>query len=215
MKVYLGKYKDWVGPYQVVEKIFFWLDKYPTDEDLKRPIYKLQEWVENKFCGKDNNHDTVLTKFCQWVNDHKHRTEYVKIDYYDAWNANHTLALIILPVLKSLKEKKHGSGIVDLGDVPDELWPKQLAGPSNNYSDDTVHERWNWVLDEIIWAFEQEVKDDDESQFYDHSEATDPNDDLTAQVSKIKVDRDGLEAHQLRKANGLRLFGKYYQSLWD
>jgi hypothetical protein len=31
----------------------------------------------------------------------------------------------------------------------------------------------------------------------------------------MKVDRAGLEAYQKRMANGFRLFGKYYQGLWD
>jgi len=34
-------------------------------------------------------------------------------------------------------------------------------------------------------------------------------------LKNIKVDREGLKAHQDRKANGFRLFGKYYQALWD
>jgi len=34
-------------------------------------------------------------------------------------------------------------------------------------------------------------------------------------MDKLKVDREGLEAHQKRKANGYRLFGRYYQNLWD
>jgi hypothetical protein len=70
-------------------------------------------------------------------------------------------------------------------------------------------------LGEMIWAFEQEVDEDDEDKFYDHSQSNDPNDDLMTQVSKMRVDREGLEAHQERKANGFKLFGKYYQGLWD
>ena len=33
--------------------------------------------------------------------------------------------------------------------------------------------------------------------------------------SKLKVDWDGLKAWQKRKENGFRLFGKYYEALWD
>lgn len=211
MKVNIGPYVDWIGPYQIADKVFFWLEKYPDDED--RPIHKLRDRLGDFLAGDDRA--SWLAKFCQWVHDHKKRREYVKLDRYDHWNANHTMALIILPVLKALRENQHGSGQVDLGDVPESLWPNQLAGPSNNYTDDTIHERWKWVLDEMIWTFEQEVKDDDDAQFYDHSQANDPNDDLMTQVSKMKIDREGLEAHQDRKSNGFRLFGKYYQNLWD
>jgi hypothetical protein len=78
-------------------------------------------------------------------------------------------------------------------------------------------------MDEMIWAFEQKLKDDDESEFFDHS-AYDTNEktnhhewfkDMTEGKSKLKVDYDGLKAHQARKTNGYRLFGKYYQGLWD
>lgn len=214
MKVKIGPYVDWLGPYQIADAVFFWLEKYPEDGEEERLVYKLHDWL-GKFLAGDDKQESKFTKFCQWVHNHKKRKEYVKLDDYDHWNANHTLALIILPVLKALKEHQHGSGMVELQDVPETLWPSQLAGPSNNYTDDTIHERWKWVLNEMIWAFEQEVDGDDEDKFYDHTDANDPNDDLMTQVSKMKIDREGLEAHQERKANGFRLFGKYYQGLWD
>ena len=211
MRVKIGPYTNWLGPYQIADKVFFWLDKYPEDDDSR--IHKMRDWLGDFLAGK--NQQSKFTKFCEWVHKHKKRKEYVKLDHYDHWNANHTLALIILPVLKALREHQHGSGDVDLSDVPERLWPDQLAGANNNYTDDTIHARWQWVLDEMIWAFEQEVDEDDEAKFYDHTDANDPKDDLMTQVSKMKVDRDGLEAHQERKANGFRLFGKYYQNLWD
>jgi hypothetical protein len=78
--------------------------------------------------------------------------------------------------------------------------------------------RWDWILGEMIWAFEQELKDDDESQFFDHSECGDeklPWNKDGQYESKLKLDTEGLEKHQKRKANGFRLFGRYYQNLWD
>jgi hypothetical protein len=213
MKVRIGPYIHWFGPYQMADAVFFWLEKYPEDGHEDRLVYKLHSWLGDFLAGKNNN--SKLSKFCEWVHKYRKRKVVVKLDHYDHWNANHTMALIILPLLKELKEHKQGSCDVSLSDVPDSLWPKQLAGSNNNYTDDTIHERWAWVLDEMIWTFEQEVDDDDESKFYDHSESNDPNDDLMTQVGKLKIDREGLEAHQERKANGFRLFGKYYQGLWD
>jgi hypothetical protein len=213
MRVKIGPYLDWFGPHQIADAVFFWLDKHPTDEDAERTIYKLQDRLSDFLAGEKNN--SWLMQFCQWVHDKQKRKVVVKLDYYDHWNAGHTMALVILPLLKALKEHKHGSPDVELGDVPERLWPPAQPNHNNNYTDDTVHERWAWVLDEMIWAFEQEVDDDSESQFYDHSESNDPNDDLMTQVGKLKVDREGLELHQERKANGFRLFGKYYQGLWD
>ena len=66
----------------------------------------------------------------------------------------------------------------------------------------------------LIWAFEQKILDDDDGQFYDHSECEHPADDIMTQLSKLKVDREGLKKHEERKANGYRLFGKYYETLW-
>jgi hypothetical protein len=34
-------------------------------------------------------------------------------------------------------------------------------------------------------------------------------------MKKLKVDKEGLKAHQDRKQNGFRLFGTYFQTLWD
>jgi hypothetical protein len=127
---------------------------------------------------------------------------------------DHTLAHIILPMLRQLKATQQGSGQVDPEDVPEHLRPTKPAGPNNGYTDNTVHERWAWVMDEMIWAFEQMLKDNDEHSFYDHS-GVDNTASLQQQIGQIKMDRDGLAAHQARKQNAFRLFGKYYQSLWD
>jgi hypothetical protein len=42
-----------------------------------------------------------------------------------------------------------------------------MAQPKENEWDtDSLHfMRWDWILDEMIWAFEQKVSDDAESQF--------------------------------------------------
>jgi len=69
-------------------------------------------------------------------------------------------------------------------------------------------------MDEMIWAFEQIVDDNNEDQFYDHSEVDD-NADINQRAKQLKVDREGLEAHNKRIENGLKLFGKYYRNLWD
>jgi len=75
-------------------------------------------------------------------------------------------------------------------------------------------------MDEVIWALEQHTKDDDESQFFDHSAYKEDShkewlDDLTKGVSKVKVDQKGLKTHQERKLNGFRLMGKYWTGFWD
>jgi hypothetical protein len=89
-----------------------------------------------------------------------------------------TLAPIILPMLKQLREDKHGSGVVDLEDVPEHL----RCNTTEDYDeqkcfdfyhehevkegDRDIHARWDWVLDEMIWAFEQICDDDNDAQFH-------------------------------------------------
>lgn len=215
MKVKIGPYINWVGPYQIAKAVFFWCENYPEDALENRWDYRMMDKFGD-WLAKDaaTGGDSRLTKFCNWVHEKRTRQIDIKIDNYDVWSADHTLALIILPLLKKLKEVKHGSGQIDPADVPDHLWPTVVPGPTNNYEDDTIHARFDWFLDELIWTFEQMVAEDDEGQFHDHSQV-DNSLPLNKQIGQIKTDRDGLEAHQERKANGLRLFGKYFQTLWD
>lgn len=145
------------------------------------------------------------------------REEDIVIHNYDTWNMDHTLALLIVPMLKQLKKTKHGAPSVDTSDVPLFLKPTQLEVvryKEDGTTDKNFFKRWDYVMDEMIWAFEQIVDDDDEKQFYDHSDI-DPEDSMEVSVKKLKVDREGLDAHNKRIENGLRLFGKYYRSLWD
>ena len=145
------------------------------------------------------------------------RDEDIVIHNYDTWNMDHTLAIIIVPMLKQLKETKHGAPNVDCIDVPMKLQPTQLEVVryrEEGETDKNFFKRWDYVMDEMIWAFEQIVDDNNEDQFYDHSEVDD-NADINQRVKQLKVDREGLEAHNKRIENGLKLFGKYYRNLWD
>ena len=127
----------------------------------------------------------------------------VRIDPHDTWSMDHTLAPIILPMLKQLKETKHGAPAVEFKDVPEELMPPDAEAVKKLYmengeTDENYFKRWDYVLDEMIWAFEQKCRDD-WMEDYDYN----------------KWDHEGAKAHQDRMSNGFRLFGKYYESLWD
>ena len=116
----------------------------------------------------------------------------VHIDKWDTWSMDHTLAPIILPMLKQLKETKHGAPYVDPDDCPKDLRPKE----QNEYgTDDTHFARWDWVLDEMIYAFDCKANKDD--------------------VWMRLEDREEIDKEQKRISNGFRLFGKYYEALWD
>ena len=146
----------------------------------------------------------------------------IHIDKWDTWSMDHTLAMIALPMLEQLKETNHGSPTVDLEDVPQELryttfnnWDSQSC--FDFYLDDEkecmLHQRWSWVMDEMIFAMREIVKSDD-SEFYDHS-AVNKKDSFQDQLKAIKCDYVALNAYHDRIQNGCRLFGRYFQSLWD
>lgn len=137
----------------------------------------------------------------------------VAIHDYDTWSMDHTLAPIILPMLKQLKETKHGAPNTDPSDVPKELRPTakwKRAYEGDGTADPKFFDRWDWIIDEMIWAFEQKVKDNWEDEYYG------PHIPSDSGIGNFEwIDRDGLKAHQERMSNGFRLFGKYYENLWD
>lgn len=234
MKVYIGPYRDWIGPYQIAEKLLFWLDKNEDDR-----VHEFGRWLAEDRHGND----TWLSKVCSWIDSKKKRKVKIRIDPYDTWGMDHTLSLIISPMLKQLKATKHGSPFVDDEDVPKHL--RSTAAPEltpeqkdNGHTDDNHHLRWEWVLDEMIWVFEEEIKDDEYENYYDPygpDEPVDPpmtysvlNDDGTVEKDQTwrwdteerrrergKFNPEKMKAYQNRKANAFRLFGKYYQALWD
>ena len=202
MKIYSNKYKDnWISPYTVKEKFFFWKKDYDAFKN-QPPVW--------------------LTKACEgWLkiaNFFNRKIDYVKIDYWDTWSMDSSLSHIILPMLKQLKATKHGAPFVDDEDVPPKLRSTTKAAQKvkkNDWDTDGNHfKRWDYVLDEMIWAFEQLVDDNHDNKFYDHSKV-DESADLQQQLSQIKFDKKGYMAHQERISNGTRLFGKYYRALWD
>ena len=202
MKVYLSKYRyHWISPYTVLEKVFFW-----REIEYDEPI--IDKWSDR------------LTPICQGIQkvlDFIHpKINYVKIDRWDTWSMDYTLSHIIVPMLKQLKETKHGSPFVDDEDVPEELKSTSAPPKENDWDTDENHfKRWDWALNEMIWAFEQNLDDKSEEKFFDHAEWDEKEKDFIENLHKIKIDQPGLKAHQDRKANGFRLFGKYYQGLWD
>ncbi len=208
MKVYISNYRNhWLSPYTILERVLFWKDWDNISYD--------EPWVE-----RWGNRLEPVCKILQWISERvRPRFEYVKLDRWDTWSMDHTLATIIVPMLKQLQATKHGAPMVDDEDVPEELRSTSAPATENEWDTDDNHFlRWDWVLAEMIWAFEQKVRDDDESEFFDHSECGDVKDfikDPNTHLSKSKVDWDGLKQHNERKANGFRLFGKYFQSLWD
>lgn len=204
MKVYIGPYKNWWGPYQIVRVLRY----VGVSEDT---CDNIADWICDHIPG--------IVRFCEWIDSFKQRTIKVRIDRYDLWNLDHTLSHIILPALIMLKDDKQGYPLTDEEDGPDHL---------KGEDDDFNEKRWDWILDEMIWTFTAINDDDFDDQFYSgtpsgrtvciNPEAPD-NEKLYEYVKNdddtFKFDRENYDKVQARIENGLRLFGKYYRNLWN
>lgn len=143
----------------------------------------------------------------------------VHIDEWDTWSMDDTLAPIILPMLKQLKEAKHGAPYVDPEDCPDELTPE----PNEGHDVDSTHfERWDWAIDQMIFAFDSKVNDDWEDRFQSGEfdlEWKRRDDGMSEMIEgpnhTFKIDMDARNAYANRIQKGFELFGKYFQNLWD
>ena len=223
MKVYISRYRDhWISPYTILERTLFWLDWEKIDYDTP--------WVE-----RWSDRLEPVCKFIQTVLDLIHpRIQYIKIDPWDTWSMDHTLADIVLPMLRQLKATKHGSPNVAGEDVPEHLRSTAAPKKEDEWDIDAFHhDRWDWVLGEMIWAFEQKCRDHWEEDYYsgEHdlswrkSDRTYPNFDTGEEEATyemvpgpnhtFEINTEGMAAHQARMTNGFRLFGRYYEALWD
>ena len=240
MKIYIGPYTNFFGPYQLAELLCFWVKKVPDEYGFKRHpdwVHDFGTWLAEDKNGKDS----WLTKFCQWIESHKERKIKVRIDKYDTWSMDHTLANIILPMLKQLRDTKHGSPMVDAEDVPEELRTTGYDDGSSQFrlkfeddeqfqkeSWDITHRRWEWVLNEMIFAFEHLIDDSWEEAYRSGEIDThsvpckwDENGKPTLYTFEegpnhtYQCDYDGMKKVYDRMDNGFRLFGLYYRSLWD
>ena len=146
----------------------------------------------------------------------KERKISIRVDKWDSWNADATIALIAVPILRQLKETKHGAPCTDDDDVPEHIRSTAAKPKENEYDIDEFHfARWDWIMDEMIYSLNEVANGNPgDDEFYDWSEV-DENAGVMDQIEKLKVDSDGLKAYHERIQNGCRLFGKYFQNLWD
>ena len=222
MKVYINKYRyHWLSPYTILEKIFFWKKEIDYDEPV------IDRW-------SDRLHP--LCEAIRRVLDVVHpKVDYVKIDRWDTWSMDHTLSQIALPMLIQLKATTHGAPFVDDEDVPEGIGLRSTeAEPKEDeYDVDSNHfKRWDWVLSEMIHAHRSKIDDSWEEKFWTgewdpvvfekteeeyHNPITDKMEKVytTKFAGNRSCDWDGLKKEQDRIQNGFRLFGRYYQNLWD
>lgn len=167
--------------------------------------------------------------------DARRRIE-VEIEKFDTWSLDHSLALIILPALIQLKQTNHGvpnEFVTNNPDLDDQLSFDFIHDDKDEVFQKGV-DKWQEVMDKMIWSFQQIAIDDDYDSKYHHGkmdigwEKTKqqyPN-PLTGQMEYMyeMVDKNpdehwydhvGHTLHNERIQEGLNLFAKHFRDLWD
>lgn len=173
-------------------------------------------WEDNPRTEKlfEDLHDLIRPINRCWDNLFPRKIS-VKIIDDDVWNADHTLALVILPVLQKIKETNNGFCQVDKDDLPD------------GFDLEDGEAAWNELLDQMIWSFEEILEPTDDQFFHNMDNQRyefEPIEGSNCSRMKSVVineskpaphfDKEGYRAHQERIQHGLTLFGKYYRGLW-
>lgn len=131
-------------------------------------------------------------EFKMWNTD-KGFEHSIRVDNFDAWNADYTMSIVIHNVLKELLRQDSGTGYMHIEDVSEEFlneWKGDGKNPGG-YSTNA----WKWMIKEIIWA----TNPDWEDEYF-------TSDSL----------KDGsYYKHQDRRANAMKLFGKYFFGFWN
>jgi len=219
MKVKITNYQSYFSAYTIVES-FTWL----FGED------RIEKVTDSKFFEKITDY---INPIFVWIDDNKpERKEYVKIDRWDHWSADNTLAIIIVPLLTSLRENLHGAPMVDDADVPECLRStedkditkeKMLNGETDKFH----FKRWEYVIDKIIWAMTQIRDDEWQEQFHTGVSdiewkeiGTEKDGDVMYEMvqgpnNTAKFDMEGHKKFSAEIDEGTRLFGKYYRNLWS
>lgn len=131
----------------------------------------------------------------KWFRYEQKRSVSVHIDPWDTWSMDSTLAHIIVPMLKQLRDNAHGIPWVEDEDVPAIL----RSTSQDCDEDENFYTRWDYVINEMIFAFEEKLEDVGVDEFFKDG----------------VYDRKAHENYQKRVSNGFLLFGKYYEALWD
>jgi hypothetical protein len=237
MRVRIGKYPSWFGPYQLAELLCFWAKQEKDEFGFpKKPdwVHDFGEWLAHgsvepeprvgEVYGWHRDRPTTwLYRFLLWIDLFRTRRVDIHIDRWDTWSMDSTLADIVLPMLRQLKATKHGSPHVDDDDVPEHLRSTAASPKENEWdTDEFHHDRWDWVMSEMIFAFDSKVNDEWQEQFHSghHHHLMKKldngmNEMIEGPGHTAKFDAEGYTAYQARISNGFRLFGRYYEGLWD
>jgi hypothetical protein len=229
VKVYIGPYDHWFQPATWLKSWIHWWYGFGRNrhwhvvQRLKyephRELDDLDDWIRRLWLYRGLN---IIER---WVANRAERSIQIRIDKYDVWNLGDTLALIALPMLYEFKKQGiQGAPPVDDADVPEYL--RSTAAPpltpeeqNTGHVDKLWHQRWRWVVDEMIWAMEQICDPEAGSRFHYDKDPDKPRDEpglsFEERMDQGEFDKEGYMQFAERKRNGLRLFGVYFEDLWN
>jgi len=227
MKVQIGNYRSYFSPYTIVESFTWLLGEERIEKITDSKLFeKISDFAQPAFA---------------WFDEVKpSRIEKGKIDRWDHWSADHTLSLIIVPLLTELRKNLHGAPFVDDADVPECLRtssakPLTKKEKENGHVDEFHHQRWEYVIDKIIWAMTQIRDDEWQSQFHtgksditwkevpcslDKDDPLASDDDVCHEMIQgpndtSHFDNEGYTKFSAEIDEGTKLFGKYFRNLWS
>lgn len=151
-------------------------------------------------------------------NYRKNRAIKVRIDSWDTFSLDNTLALIILPALEKFKkERKKCPG------VPMEMFidtdPKDKNGNHTDAAMKLASKRWDEVLDKMIWSFKELLYEKEADKCFKKNGKKWKTEKVEGGLSRIvetgyTFDKARFEEVMKRRQEGLDLFGKHFCSLW-
>jgi hypothetical protein len=224
----------------MIDYLFFWTawSKCHRDKSWARALSNSEtggNWADRPdWVDVWSEHLMPISKFIQTILDWIHpKIDFVKIDRWDTWSMDQSLGKIVLPMLRQLKSTSHGAPLVQDADVPEELKSSSAPPKEKEHSTDANYfKRWNWVLSEMIFAFESKLDTSWQDAFtsgeidmifvpIDHDGNEVPKKDakhfqwVDGPNNTYECDYEGMKVVEDRIQNGFRLFGRYYQNLWD
>ena len=166
MLVYFSNYRG------SVNLLTDFLDRLYEEEKISERVYNILDAINN-----------TLANFLTWLWGLT-QFQFVSISKQDLWNLDSRFSKIIYKgLVKYKKDNTMSIPLVDNEDVSQDLFIENLEEDADN---DLLQERWLFVFDQIIDAFELLNKD--------------------TVLHK--------ESEEVVIQKGLYLFGKYYRNLW-
>ena len=103
MKIYKSNYRNhWISPFTVLEYVFFWTAWSKCGRN--RGVIEDKDYVDHPaWVESATKYIEPACRAVKWVLDLVHpQINIIRIDRWDTWSMDHTLADIILPMLRQL-----------------------------------------------------------------------------------------------------------------